>query len=140
MKIINGKIIDKFEELVKPQMQITDLVEKLTGIANDMLKNKDNISSILSRFIEFCGQDVIVAYYIKFYMRFINKYINELKIDFDNPIIDLRPVAHELFPKLKNFQLDNLSKRLHVKGNNDTEITAKILLKFIKKIYGISQA
>lgn len=139
IKIINGKIAEKFEELVKPRIQITELIENLTGITNDMLKSKDNICSILPRFIEFCGQDAIVAHNMVFHMRFINKYVNELKLDFVNPVIDLLPVARELLPKLKNFKLGTISKRLHVKGSNDTEKTAKVLLKSIRKIESVKQ-
>ena len=73
VKIENFKVVDKFSELINPQKDISYKIQELTGITNDMVKDKPTIDEVLPKFIEFIGDSVLVAHNAEFDMSFISE-------------------------------------------------------------------
>lgn len=67
VKVRNNQIIGRFEQLVKPSGDIPHDIELLTGITNEMVKNEPTIETVLPKFIDFCGNDVLVGHNINAY-------------------------------------------------------------------------
>ena len=74
IKVINGKIVDEFSELVKPSNAITPFISSLTGITNDMLKTAKNINQVLPKFLDFVKDMTIVGHNVNFDINFIYDY------------------------------------------------------------------
>ena len=73
VKIENFKVVDRFSELINPQKDISYKIQELTGITNDMVRDKPTIEEILPKFMEFVGDSVLVAHNAAFDVGFIKK-------------------------------------------------------------------
>ncbi|SFC73723.1 PolC-type DNA polymerase III [Clostridium uliginosum] len=140
VKIKNGEVIDKFSCFVNPERDIPYKITELTSINSDMVKNEENIQNVLPKFMEFCGECVIVAHNASFDTGFIKKNCRDLGIMFDLPIMDTVTLARFLYPELKKVKLNIVAKYLgislenHHRAIDDAKATAEILLKSFEKI------
>ena len=71
IKYKNGKIIDKFESLVKCS-EINEHIVELTGIHVEDTQNAPSLKEVLYKFKEFVGNDIFVAHDVKFDYNFIS--------------------------------------------------------------------
>lgn len=134
VKIEDGKIIDRFNEFVNPNRAIPYEITELTGINNDMVKDAEDIASILPRFMDFIGDSIVVAHNASFDTSFIMKNCKRLGLEFKNPIMDTIPLAKFLFPHLKRYKLNVICKHIgislenHHRAVDDAKATADIVL------------
>ena len=115
IKVVNNKIVDTFESLVKPTIKIDSFITELTGISNDMVSMAKPIDAVLPEFIEFIGDDVILGHNIHFYINFI--YDNLLEINgtkFCNDFIDTMRLARRVLPNLEHHRLKDIREHYHV--------------------------
>ena len=66
VKIINGRIAETFTTLVKPNQSISELITKITGIDDELVKDAPKIEEVMPDFYKFCEGAVLVAYNIAF--------------------------------------------------------------------------
>lgn len=71
LKIKNGKIIDKYESLVKCK-EINEHITEITGITAKDTKDAPSLKEVLFKFKEFLGDAIFVAHDVKFDYRFIS--------------------------------------------------------------------
>lgn len=128
IKADGDMIIDKFATFVACGEYLTKCVRKITGISNELLKGAPRTKTALKLFKEFIGDYTLVSYHIWFDMKFIKYYGEKYNIKFDNPQIDLLPLAKEkLAGKLKSFSIANVAKELGVSTDkSDVDIIYEI--------------
>ncbi|MEG2108211.1 MAG: PolC-type DNA polymerase III [Clostridium sp.] len=142
VKILKGKIVDRFSEFVNPERLIPYKITELTGITDEMVKNSDNIEIILPKFLEFCKGSVLVAHNAGFDTGFIKNNCRRFGLDFDFTIVDTVPLARFLYPELKKVKLNIVAKHLgislenHHRAIDDAKATCDILLKCFEKLKG----
>lgn len=140
VKIRDGQIIDTFSELVNPGKKIPEKVIELTGITDEMVKDKLAIDKILPKFIDFIDESVLVAHNASFDMGFINKKLEDINITLSNPVLDTLQFSRELYSHLKSHKLNKIAKYLNISLENhhravdDSKATAEILLKMITDV------
>ena len=71
VKIKNGEILDRFDELINPFRPLPRKIVELTNITDDMLKDKDTEENATRRFLEWAGDDPLVANNAKFDIGFM---------------------------------------------------------------------
>jgi len=146
VKIRQGKFVDRFSELINPEIPIPDNIIKLTGITNAMVKDKKTIKEILPRFLEFVGKSPLIAHNASFDCGFIRAKARDLGITADNVVVDTLQLSRILLPDLKRHKLNlvceylGISLENHHRAADDAEATAGMMLKFfeIMKEKGIS--
>ncbi|HWR59983.1 MAG TPA: PolC-type DNA polymerase III [Clostridia bacterium] len=137
VKIKNGQLVDRFSELINPEMPIPDNIIKLTGITNAMVKDKATISEILPRFLQFVGDAPLIAHNASFDTGFIRVKAKELGRAVNNIVIDTLQLSRLLLTGLKRHKLNlvceylGISLENHHRAADDAEATAEIMLKFI---------
>jgi len=118
IKIVDGEVFETFSRLVKPEGRVSYFISNLTGITNEMLKNADNIESVLSDFKEFVSSSIIMGHNVKFDIRFLDynfrKYLN---LPFSNDYIDTLRIARCFLNELKSHKLGLLAE--YFEFNND---------------------
>ena len=118
IKIKNGEIIDTFECFVNPEKPIPYEVIKVTHITDDMVRDAEKIEEVLPKFLEFAGNDVLVAHNANFDIGFIRHFAELQGLKMDNTYIDTLALARDMFPDYKKFKLgiiaDNLGIRVDV--------------------------
>lgn len=137
-KIENGKIVDKFETFVNPDVPIPFKIEQLTGIKDEMVLQAPKIEEILPSFIEFCEGSVLIAHNAEFDMSFIRANCKRIGIDKQFTYGDTVGMARMLLPALGRHTLNAVAKVLkislqnHHRAVDDARCTAEIFMKFIE--------
>lgn len=149
VKVVDGKIIDRFSTFVNPERPIPAEITKLTGITNEMVADAPVITEILPKFLEFCQDAVLVAHNANFDTGFIRLNAErKCGIEVKNTVLDTLELSRALLPELKKHKLDIVCEQLgvslegHHRAVNDAKATAEVFLKFIdmlveKEIYKV---
>lgn len=117
MKIKNGKVIDTFECFVNPEEAIPYEVMKVTHITDDMVKEAETIEQVLTKFLEFVGNSILVAHNANFDIGFIRHFAKKHRLKFDNTYIDTLSIARDMFPEFKKFKLGVIAENLGIRGD-----------------------
>lgn len=140
VKIRDFEIVDRFSELVNPEKDISYRVQELTGITNEMVKDKPTIEEILPKFMEFVGDDILVAHNADFDTGFIMQKCKEQGLEYKNKKVDTLMLARIMLPNLKRYKLDKVAKEVgvqllnHHRAVDDAEATANIFIKFLEML------
>ena len=140
VKIQGGKVVDRFNEFVNPQVPIPELITELTGIDDNMVANADKIDVVLKSFLEFIGNRLLIAHNANFDISFIRKASMDLDYKFANPYLDTLTLSRFLNPDLKSHKLDVVAKYYdlgsfnHHRACDDAEMLANIFFAMTEKM------
>lgn len=143
VKIYNGEIIDKYDELINPGRPLPQKIIDVTNITDDMLKDKDNEENAIKRFIEWFGNLPMVAHNAKFDVSFLEMAYKKYNLGtFTNPVIDTLELSRTLDNNYARHSLSALVKRYdvpwdesaHHRGDYDAEGTALVFHKMLNKL------
>jgi len=130
---------DVFNTLIKPKKNIPLEAEKIHGISNEMVADKQYIEVVLPSFIDFVGNSVLVAHNADFDIGFIRHHLNQaLGRTMDNDSLCTVKLARLIFPNLSNHKLPTVANHLnidihsHHRALSDAEATYHIWAKFIE--------
>lgn len=144
VKIENGKIIDRFDELIDPKRPLPKKITELTFITDEMLQGKDSEENVTRRFLEWAGDLPMVAHNAKFDISFMKAACNKYGFkEFDATVLDTMSLARMLHPEWTNHKLQTLTKKLdipwdeekHHRADYDAEGTALAFYKMCKALY-----
>lgn len=138
VKVSNGKIVDKWSTFVNPKKPIPQRIVELTGITDQMVANAPVIDEILPKFFEFAKGCVLVAHNASFDISFIKRDAKRCGLDYDFCSLDTLILSRCMFPHLRNFRLDTISKHLNVilenhhRAVDDAKATADAFVKMLE--------
>ena len=122
VRIKDGEVVDRFDELINPGHHIDEAITRVTDISDDDVKNADNEENVTKRFKEWIKDLPLVAHNAKFDKNMLDmayyKYdLGELK----NPIIDTLNLSRVINRDLKRHSLAALGKNYGIDtGEADT--------------------
>ena len=143
VKIKNGEILEKYDELINPGRPLPTRITEVTNITDDMLKDKDNEENAVKRFIKWFGNCPMVAHNAKFDVSFLEMAYKKYGLgEFKNPVIDTLELSRTLDNTYARHSLSALVKRYevpwdeeaHHRGDYDAEGTALVFHKMLKKL------
>lgn len=120
-RIRGGKIVDEYSQLVNPQMPLPNGISALTGITNKMLADKPPIDDIISGFMNFIGNDVLIGHNLaSFDLRVLSDtcfthYGLMLENNYSDTLI-LAKCNDTLNSVLPNFKLDTLCQYYNIEN------------------------
>lgn len=126
IKISAGKVVDKFNELVNPKMDIPYSISEITKITNDVLIDKDDISIILPKFLEFCSGAVLVSFDLEFIMSFLRKKCKELSLELPQKTLNALLLSKLLVTQVKKFKLLTVARKLGIPVNKYNRATDNV--------------
>lgn len=115
LRIRNNEVVDKFQTLVNPNIEIDQFISNLTGITNDILKNAPALNEKIKEFIDFIGDDIIIGHNVNFDINFI--YDNSIKIlnsALQNDFIDTLQISKAYILDVPNYKLQTLAKKFNI--------------------------
>ncbi|NCP72114.1 3'-5' exonuclease [archaeon] len=137
LKLEGNRIVDKFETLINPQMKIPAEITQLTGITDDMVKEKPTIQEVLPNFIDFIKKDILVAHNAIFDIGFINHNLNlHLNQTLENKNICTMNLAKKIISTMPSYRLSSLCNYFDIKNEyahramSDVYATTKLFTKF----------
>lgn len=143
VKIKEGTIIDRFDELIDPKRHIPDKITDLTCITDEMVKGKDDEETVTKRFLEWTGNLPMVAHNAKFDISFLEMAMKKYNLgEFTNTVIDTLELSRTLDQGYSRHSLSALVKRYNVtwdedahhRADYDAEGTAMVFHKMLQKL------
>ena len=143
VKIKNGEILEKYDELINPGRKLPQRIIDVTNITDEMLEGKDNEENAVKGFIEWFKDCPMVAHNAKFDVSFLEMAYKKYNLgEFKNPVIDTLELSRTLDNTYARHSLSALVKRYevpwdeeaHHRGDYDAEGTALVFHKMLKKL------
>ena len=143
VKICEGVIVDRFDELINPGYHIPDHITQLTYITDEMVANCDNEENVTKRFLEWAKDLPMVAHNAKFDISFITMAMKKYNLgEFTNTVIDTLELSHVIDQAYSRHGLSALVKRYNVpwdedahhRADYDAEGTALVFHKMMQKL------
>lgn len=110
VKIREGIITDTFSELINPGVRLTAQITSLTGITDEMLEGKDDVTVVLEKFHDFSGGDIILGHNVIFDYSFIKVNMERMGISYQRMGLDTLKISRLLHRKLPSKSLENMCK------------------------------
>ena len=134
----NGKITDKYVQLINPEKNISSMITRLTGISNKMVKSCPTEEMIIDDLLGFLGDLPLVAHNISFDQKFLSSMCNRLGRD-DPTFVkyDTLQLARSVLFQQPVFNLGALSESFGLssegshRAEKDTENTGLIFLEML---------
>lgn len=139
--IENGKITDRFQQVMNPGIRVPLFIENLTGITNGMVKDARKNADVMSDFSEFIAGHNLVAHNASFDERFLRAEFRRIKKHFAGGIACSLLAARRIFQAAPNHQLATLanykslpSDGIYHRALADAEVTAHLWLSMLDEL------
>lgn len=108
IKVIDDEIVDTFSQLINPEAFVSEQITKITGLTNEILKDKPVIGDVFPSFVRFCEDLPLLGHNILFDFSFLKYQGNQLGYTFEKKGIDTYRLASYYVPDLKSKSLTSL--------------------------------
>lgn len=127
-----NQIIDSFESLVNPEMEIPEFITRLTGIKNSMVTDAPKFYEIAKQIIEFTDDCIFVAHNVGFDYGIIRHEFKLLGYDYRKPHLCTVRASRYVIPGHESYSLGKLTRALGIvlngrhRAGGDAEATAHL--------------
>lgn len=137
VKLVNGKAVEQFTTLIKPDDVITEENTLLTGITEEMVKDAPKITAVLPDFMKFIDGAVLVGHNVEFDIGFVKKYANAEDYAVNNESNDTMLLSRKYLPELKRNKLNDLADYFNITFHHhralaDAYATAEVFVELMK--------
>ena len=139
VKFNSSGIIGKFNTLINPGFHIPSRITDLTGISDQMVKDKPLIKDILGDFLDFLDDSIIIGHNVQFDLRFLHSECQKNGFKYPlNQVIDNLRFSRWAFSGESKFNQEIMAERLNIKikeahrAYDDAFVCGNIFLSLIK--------
>ena len=146
--IENGKITDRFQQLMNPGFRVDSFIQSYTGITNTMLKNADSCPTVIKHFADFISGYNLVAHNASFDKKFLDHEMALARTQYQGKFACSMLSARRLYQQAPDHKLGTLVryKKLPTDGTfhralADAEMTGHLWLKMLEDLdadYGLN--
>ncbi|MBV7315321.1 PolC-type DNA polymerase III [Shewanella sp. NIFS-20-20] len=133
VKLLNGEVIDTFQQLINPNRRISRFIEDYTGITNTMLSTAPSAEEVMRDFRHFIGDSPLVAHNASFDKRFLDAELARVNIQYPGQFACSMLIARRLFQQAPSHKLGDLVAFNHIENDGvfhralaDAQMTAKL--------------
>jgi len=141
VKLVDGKVVDRFQQLMNPHQRIPYFIEELTGITNKMVKKADDCGQVMKEFADFIQGFNLVAHNASFDGKFLDAELDRINITQKRAFACSMLISRRIYPASPNHKLGTLVTYKHLPHDGtahralaDSEMTAHLWLKIIDDI------
>ena len=141
VKLVDGEVVDTFQQLMYPGKRINAFIEDYTGITNYMLKNAPPCAEVMREFSVFIEGFNLVAHNASFDSRFLDAELQRIRCNQRGEFACSMLIARRVYPDAPNHKLGTLVryKRLPNDGTfhralADSQMTAHLWMEMIRHI------
>mgnify|MGYP000075968940 CR=1 FL=1 len=116
LKVRDGKVAERFMEFIHPQEEISPMITNLTGITNEMVANARSANAVISDFLEFCEDDVLIGHNVGFDYSFMKSGASNLGLTFEKFGIDTFKIAQRTLKSLPSKSLSSLCEYYQIEN------------------------
>ena len=141
VKVEDGEVVDRFQQLVNPQRSIPSRITKLTGITTGMVFDAPTIDEVMPAYLDFLGDGILTAHNLSFDKGFIDAECGRMgKDERPNETLCTVRLARRLLPGLDSKGLSRLVQfyDIDVEGRHralgDAEATGIVLRRLLSQL------
>lgn len=133
------EIIDQYETLIDPEMQIPEFIVRLTGISDKMVEGAPKFHEVAKKIVEFTEGCVFVAHNVSFDYGVIRHEFRKLGFDYRRAHLCTVIASRKILPGLESYSLGKLTRDLGIeligrhRAGGDAFATAKLFTILIEK-------
>ena len=111
LRIEHGELVEKWSSLVNPGMSIPRLIQGITGIDDDMVRDAPRFGEIAGKVRELLDGGIFVAHNARFDFGFISNEFRRLEQEFSARVLCTVKLSRALYPQHHRHGLDALIQR-----------------------------
>ena len=141
VKIEDGEITGRFQELMYPGRRVSSFIADYTGITNDMLVDAAPCEEVMHRFADFIQGYNLVAHNASFDKRFLDAELTRIGRGYEGEFSCSLLVARRIFQDAPSHKLGELIKYANIPSDGgfhralfDSEMTTKLWLVMLDEI------
>lgn len=108
VKLVDGQIVDTFQELINPGKRVNSFIEQYTGISNNMLKHAPSSKEVMAQFAKFIDGFNLVAHNASFDKKFLDAEFNHNKLHYAGQFACSLLLSRRISPDAPNHKLGTL--------------------------------
>jgi len=149
VRLENGVVTDRFQELMNPGFRVSGFIESYTGITNAMLKDARPCGEVMARLADFIDGDNLVAHNASFDRRFLDYELEYIGRGYSGNVACSMLVARRIYQDAPNHKLESLVRFLDIETDGtfhralaDSEMTCRLWLSMvdcIRERYAIAE-
>lgn len=136
LRIVDGKVTDRYVSLINCQARIPFFITQLTGISQEMVDNAPPVSRVVPELLEFIGGDTLSAHNASFDEKFLKAEAERLALSPRHAgLVCSLKLSRRVFPGLASYKLGMLSGQLGIRfrsaahrAESDAEVAAEVLM------------
>lgn len=130
VRVRGGVVVDKYSSLIKPPKRyygnddefyyyVDSHITELTGISDEMLEGAPEAAEVLTEFVKFIGDDILVAHHANFDINFLyENMMRVIDLPLRNDFIDTMRISRRLFPESEHHRSCDLAANCGVPYEN----------------------
>jgi len=141
VKVCDGDVVDRFQQLVNPQQSVPGRITKLTGITTGMVFEAPPVTEVLPAYLSFLEDGIFTAHNLSFDRSFVNAELERLGRDtLSNETLCTLRLARRLLPGLDSKGLSRLTQFYDIDVNGrhralgDAAATGRVLQRFLSQL------
>jgi len=111
VQTVDGVIVDEWQSLVDPEVQIPEMIQRIIGITPAMVKGAPTFAELLPQVMGKLEGFVFVAHNARFDSGFLKNAYKRLGEDFNYPVLCTVKLSRKLYPQFKRHSLDAIIQR-----------------------------
>lgn len=136
LRIVGGKIVDRYVSLVNCGVRIPPFITSLTGISQAMVNAAPQASVVVPQLLDFIGSDALSAHNASFDLKFLQaeSQLQGLTPAHQGLVCSLK-LSRRVFPGMPSYKLATLASALRIRFNGaahraeaDAEVSARLLI------------
>ncbi|AAO35695.1 DNA polymerase III subunit epsilon (endogenous virus) [Clostridium phage phiCTC2A] len=139
IKYKSGQIVEKYNTLINPKINIPKRATEINNITNNMVKDSPVIEDVLPELLKFIKEYPLVAHNASFDIKFLNANLALINREIKNVAIDTLQLSRAMYTFLPNHKLTTIKEHLCISEDNshralpDCITTAEIYLDYCYK-------
>lgn len=141
VKIVEGKIVERFQKLMNPGFAISAFISEYTGITNAMLRNAPPCHEVMGEFNEFIGEHNLVAHNASFDRKFLDSEFARISRSYAGTFSCTMLLSRRMNPDAINHKLETLVRHLGIESGGtfhralyDAEMAGMVWLAMLERI------
>lgn len=136
LRIVNGRIVDRFVSLVNCNIRIPSFITQFTGITQSMVNGAPPASVVVPELLRFIGTDALSAHNASFDAKFLLAESDRIGLSPSHAqLICSLKLSRRVFPGMASYKLSTLASALGIRFNGtahraeaDAEVSANLLI------------
>ena len=140
VKWVDGKVVDRFQALLKPRKHLVESNIKIHGITNEMVADAPLMIERIGSFCEFINDSVLLAHHAPFDLGFLTVAIEEAGLRFPSNVLLCTSLLSRALLTTSNHKLQTLVKELKLDGGSahraadDAYACLQVFIKCLEKL------